>query len=73
MGCGSSAPEVNETTATQNKRERGEKQENIKIEVSEDPDMQGEKFHENNGGGEEEGEESGDNENNGEKDSFDDF
>ena len=76
MGCGSSAPEVQETTAitTQNTRVRGEKQENVKIEVSEDPEMQGEKFHEDdNDDGNEEGEESGENGNNGEKDSFDDF
>ena len=85
MGCGSSPPQVNETnqfnqpnqiqtTTGQNRRNNGVKQENVKINVSEDPEMQGEKFHEDdNDDGNEEGEESGENGNNGEKDSFDDF
>ena len=84
MGCGSSAPEVNETTENNKsninnntqvkKRNPGLK--NEKIVITEDPEQQGEKFHIS---GEEEGEgneENEDNENNGEneaKDSFDDF
>ena len=83
MGCGSSPPQVNETnqfnqpnqiqtTTGQSRRNNGVKQENVKINVSEDPEMQGEKFHENqnNNNGEEESEEGG---NNDDKDSFDEF
>ena len=53
-------------------RKNSVKQENVKINVSEDPEMQGEKFHENqnNNNGEEESEEGGNNE---DKDSFDEF
>ena len=67
MGCGSSTPEVNDNTATQNGRKKREKLPNVKIEINEDPEMQGEKFHE------EEKNEEGDNQDNNEKDSFDDF
>ena len=67
MGCGSSTPEVNDNTATQNGRKKREKLQNVKIEINEDPEMQGEKFHE------EENNEEGDNQDNNEKDSFDDF
>ncbi len=71
MGCGSSAPQVNDNTnIIQDKRKKGEKHENVKIDVSEDPEMQGEKFHMNESG--EQGEDSG-GDNGGEKDSFDDF
>ena len=82
MGCGSSPPQVNEanhpiqtnqiqTTTGQNMRKNSVKQENVKINVSEDPEMQGEKFHNQNNNNEEE--ESDEGENNGEKDSFDEF
>ena len=67
MGCGSSTPEVNDNTATPNGRKKREKLPNVKIEINEDPEMQGEKFHE------EENNEEGDNQDNNEKDSFDDF
>ncbi len=52
-------------------RKNSVKQENVKINVSEDPEMQGEKFHNQNNNNEEEESEEG--ENNGEKDSFDEF
>ena len=75
MGCGESAPEVDDGQKNGVRKKRGN-QKNIKIEVNEDPEKQGEKFHvsgeseieneseKNSGGGEN---------NNDEKDSFDDF
>ena len=44
MGCGSSAPAVNEPP-TQNSRRNSKKLPNVKIEINEDPEQQGEKFH----------------------------
>ena len=67
MGCGSSTPDVNDPS-TQNKRKSGKKPPNVKIEIKEDPEQQGEKFHLSND--EEEINAEGDNI---QKDSFDDF
>ena len=67
MGCGSSAPAVNEPP-TQNSRRNSKKLPNVKIEINEDPEQQGEKFHLS--GNEEE---INAQEDNIRKDSFDDF
>ena len=67
MGCSSSTPDVN-APSTQNSRKRGKKLPNVKIEIKEDPEQQGEKFHLSND--EEEINAEGDNI---QKDSFDDF
>ncbi len=72
MGCGSSSPEV-QGGGQPNVRKKGGKMKNVKIEITEDPEKQGEKFHMTNS--EEEINENGDNKdnNNNNKDSFDDF
>ena len=52
MGCGSSSTE--KVDEDNNKNEKGEdgkndkkKMQNIKVEINEDPEQQGEKFHQN--------------------------
>ena len=70
MGCGSSAPEVNDNNFIKDSRKKGEKPKNVQVDVSEDPEMQGEKYHMDNTENEEE---SGENKKSGEKDSFADF
>ena len=79
MGCGSSSPDV-KGGGEPNVRKKAGKMKNVKIEITEDPEKQGEKFHMTDN--EDESNESEDNNNikdnkgnkdNNDKDSFDDF